>query len=565
MRIWRWVGLLTLVLAFAGALSASDDSEKDAQTVLKAVKRSTLNQQGTKPFHLKAALAPSLERDRDSGRTGEVEIWWVSPTQYRREVRSPEFHQIDIVNGDKEWQKNEGDYFPEWLREIAVALIDPVPPLDQVLQDVKEADVKKMMGTTYYSWTITSTDGNVQTSMGASVDVTDKTGLLSYAGGFGWNGAFKDFKSFYGRMVPRTVSSGTIEVTAKVITLEDLRSVPSGFFDAGASGGDSQLLRTALVEETALRKNMVPMESPGWPPLQDGPLEGAATTEIVVDRAGQVREIGSVVANNQGVYEVARKAFAAMRFTPYLENGTAVQVVSRISLPFKTVRPPGVETFDSAQTYFERGRRVSFPSSGTGTPYVLRADFQARGSSGIVEKGSYEDAWLSDSQWRREAWFGKSRYVRSRNGEKRYQLAEGPDSQLLKLVLKVMEPIPAIDTFTESDWKIKRDRVNGIQTVRVLAGYESPDGELDPEHARGYWFDETGKLVKTYFNGIETRRSEFEDFNGVEISHLVNITRNGSLGMSIRVTQVSPAGTMPKSTVELKGHEWIRAFTDEVR
>src|SRR4029077_10293645 len=103
----------------------------DVGAVKKAVERSTLNQPGTKPFHLKAALAPSRERDKDSGRSGEVEIWWASPTQWKHEVRSPEFHQIDIVNGSHEWQKSDGEYFPEWLREVAVALIEPVPLLDQ--------------------------------------------------------------------------------------------------------------------------------------------------------------------------------------------------------------------------------------------------------------------------------------------------------------------------------------------------------------------------------------------------------------------------------------------------
>jgi hypothetical protein len=557
----RLVVLLIAVLA----LSAFDDSEKDVRTVKKAVERSALNQPGTKPFHLKAVLTPSFERDKDSGRNGEVEIRWNSPTQYRREVRSPEFHQIDILNGDKEWQKNEGDYFPEWLREIAVALIDPIPPLDQVLQDVKEADVKRLMGNTYYSWTITSTDGEVKTTMGASVAITDGTGLLFYGGGFGWGGLYKDYQSFHGRMVPRTVSGGTPEVTAKVTTLEDLRDVPPGLYDADASGGDMPLLRTALVEEASMRKNLLPMDTPDWPPLQDGPLEGAATAKIVVDRTGRVREIGSIVANNQGVYDTARKVFAAMQFTPYRENGIPVQVVSRVSLPFKTVRPPGVETFESAQTYFERGRHVGFPAAGTGTAYVLRADFEAKGNSGTVEKGLYEDTWLSDSQWRREASFGKSRYIRSRNGEKRYLFAEGPDAELMKLVLKVMEPIPALDTFVESDWKIKRDAVNNIQAVRVLAGYESPEGELDPEHARGYWFDATGNLLKTYSTGIETRRSEFENFNGAQIAHQIEVLHNGALGMLIRVTQVSPAETLPASTFELRGHEWTRSFTDEVR
>ena len=89
----------------------------------------------------------------------------------------------------------------------------------------------------------------------------------------------------------------------------------------------------------------------------------------------------AIVANNQGVYDIARQTFAAMRFTPYVENGVPVQVVSRVSLPFKTTRPPGVETFESAQSYFERGRHVGFPAAGIGTPYFLHAATAAITSS----------------------------------------------------------------------------------------------------------------------------------------------------------------------------------------
>ena len=39
--------------------------------VKKAVKKSTLDQRGTRPFHLKAEYAPTLERDKDSNRAGK--------------------------------------------------------------------------------------------------------------------------------------------------------------------------------------------------------------------------------------------------------------------------------------------------------------------------------------------------------------------------------------------------------------------------------------------------------------------------------------------------------------
>jgi len=557
----RVIVLLVVVLGLS-ALGLADDSEK---IVKRAVERSTLNQAGTKPFHLKAVLAPSLDRDRGSNRTGEVEIWWASPTQWKREVRSPEFHQIAILNGGREWQKNEGDYFPEWLRETSVALIEPVPFLDRVLEQVKGAEVRRMAGSTYFSWTMMSTDGMVQKGMGAGLAITESTGLLFYGGGLGWGGSYKDYKSFHGRMVAQTVKVGSPEVTANVTTLEDLRETSPGFFDPEATGGDAALLRTVAVEETLLRKNLLPEEPLAWPALKDGPLEGAITTKIVVDRTGKVRELGSILSDNPGLSEAAGKMIGSMKFSPYLQDGVTVQVVSRITMPFKTVRPAGEETFDSARNYFEHGRHVSFPAAGNGPAYVLRATFHAKVAGGTEENGQYVDTWKSDEEWRREATIGKSRFARARHGEKRYLLSEGPDAALLRLVLRVMEPIPAIDTFIESDWRMKRDNVSGVKTIRVLAGYESADGELDPEKARGYWFDENGKLVKTYFGGIETRRLEFKEFSGAEIAQEIRVLHEDHLGMLIRVTEVSAATTVPENTFDLHGHEWKRAFTDEVR
>jgi hypothetical protein len=195
----------------------------------------------------------------------------------------------------------------------------------------------------------------------------------------------------------------------------------------------------------------------------------------------------------------------------------------------------------------------------------LEASFQARTKGGTVETGKYVDSWKSDPEWRREATIGSSRCIRSRHGDDRYQLVEGPDEWLVRLALRAMEPIPAMDTFIESDWKIKRDMTGGAKTIRVLTGYESPEGKLDAEHARGYWFDESGKLVKTYYLGMETHRSKFEDFSGVEIPHEIEVLTNGDLGMLIEVQKIVPAGELPDTEFVVSGHKWNRAFTDEAR
>lgn len=561
MQRHRWIAVLAAITLWP-TLGHAESLSKD---IKKAVERSTLDQPGTKAFHLKATVAPSFERDKDSGRTGEVEIWWASPTRWKREIRAPEFHQIEIVDGAHDWQKNEGDYFPQWLQQTAEELIRPIPPLKEVLEQADRAEIRRIGPMTNLNWTTPSGTPEVRNILRSYVALQNNTGLLLYAGGLGWGAEFKDYADFHGRMIARTVNVGSPQVTAKITTLEDLGAIPLDFLDTTGKDGDPQPLRTVLVDETSLRKNLLPVEPASWPPLQDGPLQGNVTSQIVVDRGGKVRQIGTPVSENSGVNEAGRQLIDAMHFKPFLVDGVPVQVMSQVTIPFKTTRPVGTEAFDSARNYFEHGRHISFPAFGNGTPYVLHAAFDAKARDGTVSKGQYEDIWLSDTQWRREVSFAKSRYVRSRNADKTYQFADGEDSGLLRLVMKVMEPIPAIDTFVESDWRIKRDTVDGVPTVRVLAGYESPEGKLDAEQARGYWFDDTGLLVKTYFTGLETQRFEFEDFAGAKIARRIDVLKDGNLGLRIRVTDVSPAGAIPAKNFEFKGHEWTRAFTAEVR
>jgi len=305
----------------------------------KAIEKSTLDQPGTKPFHLKATIAPSLERDNGSHRTGTVEVWWKSPTQWRQEVSSPEFHQIAIVDGTKEWQKNDGDYFPEWLREISVALVKPVPSLDRVLKEVDSADVKTLMGQLHASWVTVGSDGVVSKGIGAGIALNTGTGLLFYGGDVGWDFLYADYTEFHNRDVARKVSCGSPEVTAIVTTLENLPSEPANFFDASQPGGDSNQIHSAIVEELAARKNLIQGEPFTWPPLATGPLEGVTITEVDIDREGRVRDVGTPVSDNPALNSAAREQMAKMKFKPYIVDGVPTQVVTTITFPFKTVRP----------------------------------------------------------------------------------------------------------------------------------------------------------------------------------------------------------------------------------
>ncbi|WP_263369119.1 energy transducer TonB [Edaphobacter dinghuensis] len=530
-----------------------------------AVKQSTLDQSGTKPFHLKAILAPSFERDKESGRTGEIEIWWKSPTQWRREVQSPDFHQIEIVNGTQDWQKNDGDYFPEWLRETAVALVKPVPPIDHVLLEVETADIHKIAGQTHAQWMNMGTDGVVSKGIGAGIALNDSDGLVFYGDEVGWGGLFHDYQDFHGRKIARVVSVGSPEVTAKITVLEDLPTEPEDFFSGSALGNSAEPIRTQVVDEQSLRKNLLANEPIQWPQVENGPLTGAMVTTIVVDREGRVRDVGTMVSDNPALNAVAQQWISQLKFKPYLVDGLPVQAISTLTLSFKTLRPAGTESFESARTYFERGRAVGFPSAKGDAPYTLHAEFVARESSGAVMTGQYQDTWANATHWRREARLGESYLVRTEDGEDRYGLESGPDASVLSLLLHVMEPIPAIDTFVESDWKIKKQEVNGIKTIRIAVGPEDAAGRMEEGNSRAFWFDEDGKLIQAITSGAQINRSDFASFDGSQVAQLIDIRVKNTLTIRLHVDSLQLGNSLPTDKFIVKGHLYTRAFTDEVR
>ena len=451
-----------------------------------------------------------------------------------------------------------------------MALVKPVPSLEEVLQHVKDAEVRQFHFQTKqgpvsqmnFDWVTNTGTSEVKNIQRSGVALNPDNGVVLYANGFGWGGEFKDYQKFHGLMVARTVNHGTPQVTAKVVLLEDLGDVAADFFESKADVASDQV-QTELISETELRKNLETTSPIAWPPLQDGVLEGNVTSWILVDREGKVRETGSIVSENSALNEVGRQTIMNLHFKPFVVNGNRVQVYSQITLPFKTTRPAGAEALDSAHNYFDHGRKVSFPA-GAGKSYRLEAEFDFAGKDGKQQTGHYEDTWRSDEEWIRRAEFNKSQCARSRDRDKRYRVAEGDLAPVLCLVLRILEPIPALDTFTESDWRIRHDTSEGASMLKVVTGYESPEGKLDPS-ARSYWFDQSGTLVRAYFNGLESRRSDFEDFNGIHLARRIDVLKDGQLAMRIRVTGVGPSSDEPAKTFELKGHEWQRAFTDEAR
>jgi len=224
----------------------------------------------------------------------------------------------------------------------------------------------------------------------------------------------------------------------------------------------------------------------------------------------------------------------------------------------------GADSFQSARDYFDRASHLCFPASGSNQPYVLRAEFNAKGAAGVAT-GHYKDIWMSKTQWRREASFGESRYIRTRDGNQRYELAEGPDVPALRFIMRALEPIPAADNFVESDWKIKRDIIGGVRAIRLLSGGENPDGELDPKQNLGYWFGDSGTLFRTYLTGFETEYRDFEAFGKLTVARQIFVRQHAGLAIGIRITDLKPSPRLSADRFRLPGFKIERVFRAEER
>ena len=162
-----------------------------------------------KPFHLKAVIRLLTSSPAaDPNQAGTVEIWWLSSGQWRREIRTPKFNQTEIVSAGKDWQQNDTDYFPEWLREAAVCLVKPVPALPYVLARVRNAQVQNALGSIHMSWVDIGSDGTMPKGIGAGIYLAED-GSFSGGSGVGWSCYFDQARNqpklldFHGRSLAR--------------------------------------------------------------------------------------------------------------------------------------------------------------------------------------------------------------------------------------------------------------------------------------------------------------------------------------------------------------------------
>lgn len=251
-------------------------------------------------------------------------------------------HQTIIVSDGKKSERDEGNYFPLWLRSFVTALFDPVPDasawtasgatIDQtIMPNGNKSDacarIKSKIGT------------GDRTTDGFSNVCFDDKGRFKFIGSPRFSMSFNHYRDFGGKEIARALGDapepGT-ELGGDVVQLEDLsRAIKDNLFTPLPSNDNRfaslELSAAKLEELTAGNAPVV------WPAVRSGNLQGNLAIYVSVDSQGHVREAWPLNSDNAGLEDPARDQVKKWTITQVKDSdGNPVQVDGALGFRFQT-------------------------------------------------------------------------------------------------------------------------------------------------------------------------------------------------------------------------------------
>ncbi len=295
----------------------------------RALKSSSLTEDG-KPFR---AL---MEIGTTGPYSGQVEVWWLTPTNYRIAVTSPKFTQMKVVNGDQVQEKDEGDYYPRWLENFVLALVDPL----SVANNFRGGSV--MVGEQFTRSCLRRDDrpGGItdQTTWG-QVCFSGSEPRLSYILTFNDSMEFKDWKGFGKKQIARTYQTEVLDyqpVIGRLTKLEELKKPDDAMFTITAATPVDQRISTSFVstlEGEGLIENAPVIE---WPTVREGKTDGYMIVYARTDRTGRVRETAKHNSDQPGLENFGMEQALRYKFKPLIVNEVAEQMEMPLVLHFSS-------------------------------------------------------------------------------------------------------------------------------------------------------------------------------------------------------------------------------------
>jgi len=381
-----------LVLSFSLGASFATAIDSPADLPKKAVERSQITSSGSRPFVLKATVVEITNLANVDYRA-EIEEYWMAPDKWRRSVKTNNFSQTLIVNGEKTSEQLIGEYYPNWLRTIISALLDPGSSVKGI--DLSQSSDNPMIGGSEVCRRFTFMAGIQPVSNKVFSSFCFDGGLLKSVSMPGYDASYSDYKTFAGKKVAHRIREyiepGT-ELEATIKELSELKSPDEALFVITEKNSPLQTIR---ITEQTLRTLAAGTQEVRWPTVRSGAEKGTLSLYICIDRSGRVREIYDLNSSNAGLSDATRDQVLKWQFKPAVNQGHPVQVEGILTFAFQTATADPIPVLEEEEGLKLLDRRVEpvWPanSAPAGAPIFVTLGVREGGECyGIVSITSHQ-------------------------------------------------------------------------------------------------------------------------------------------------------------------------------
>jgi hypothetical protein len=337
-RLWTAALLLATCTFTCAQITRTSVPLGDA--VGKALAQSSLTGDTARPFHIRVAI--SEPENPQSPYQGTIEEWWVSATQWRREVTAKDgLHQTIVVANGVKTEQDQGDYFPLWLRSFVTALFEPVPnpeawkAADASTDQVILPNGVKSLPCAHLHSKIGS--GDAATDAFSSV-CFDSEGRLSGIVSPRYRMEFRDYLPFGNIQFPRQFVHD-LETRGKLVgevqVLEDVsRAASSPALFAPLPTTDDKF--QSFAANPALMETLSTGNPPiTWPIVRFDNTRGHIAVYISADSQGNVREVRPLRSDNLGLEGPVRDQILHWKLKPAADKtGKPLQVDGGLAFLF---------------------------------------------------------------------------------------------------------------------------------------------------------------------------------------------------------------------------------------
>ncbi len=378
---------LLSILCLLGTATVAQENKKIplAQAAQHAAEQSQLTLPGSAPFHLKAHVADAVNASAEF--TADIEEYWLSPTKWRRTIQSADFTQTLIVHGDKVSERNTGNYYPFWLRDLVTAMFGPLPMLEQLkrIPGVVDLPTDSMESSACVQMQVPSGTPELKTTLTYAFCFQGISGRLADVVTPGFRAHFQDYKPFKSKSVPRRIAFNpgpSINIEARIADLAPLTQVDEKLFAITENTPASEQLKSLQVGEPTAHALLLSSPELHWPSVREGKTSGIMSLYVSVDKTGHVREVWPFHADNPELFNAACQQVRQWQFKPYV-NGVTLQMESVLTIAFEARQGPPIRVLSNAEAR-KLATHIVEPSVKTGaaargTEFTLRAVVDEKG------------------------------------------------------------------------------------------------------------------------------------------------------------------------------------------